>query len=317
MSVFARLAFGVIVVLLGVIAYYFFNEYNRAYLPSRVSISRFILASGGFFILYTVFLGRLIIWSVEQILYKFRIGLQDVILLCYDSTALVNWLTKRPDVNKIYHYKELNESNYEQIVEMIKNKEVSEIYLYSNSNLLESKLATVAERYKVLFAFRPVSFGQYSPFSMKPIPFGDFVLLEVSHSNLGGWMVVLKRIFDFVFSAIFIFLFSWLYLIIFLAVKLDSKGPAFYLNERVGPNGNVFQLWKFRRLKLEYCTTDSNESALEYEQELIQKIISKTTMVLCISWQMIQGGLELESFWKKLVWMNYLNFLMSGKVICR
>ncbi|NJK70750.1 MAG: hypothetical protein HC932_00560 [Thermales bacterium] len=123
----SRLAFGVIVVLLGVIAYYFFNEYNRAYLPSRVSISRFILASGGFFILYTVFLGRLIIWSVEQILYRFRIGLQDVILLCYDSTALVNWLTKRPDVNKIYHYKELNESNYEQIVEMIKNKEVSEI----------------------------------------------------------------------------------------------------------------------------------------------------------------------------------------------
>jgi lipopolysaccharide/colanic/teichoic acid biosynthesis glycosyltransferase len=154
---------------------------------------------------------------------------------------------------------------------MIKKQEISEIYLYSNTSNYESQLAVLAERFKILFAFRPIGFGQYSPFSLKPISVSDFVLLEVSHTNLDGWMVVLKRFFDIVFSLTFMIVFSWLYLLIYIAIKIDSDGPAFYLNERVGPSGNVFKLWKFRRFKKEFCTTNDNKAALEFEKELIKK----------------------------------------------
>ncbi len=269
-SIFSRLVFGIGVSLLIVITYYFFNEYNRALLPSRVSISRFILATGGFFILYSVSLGRLVVWSLEQILYKLNIGRSNVILICRDSSTLIEWLSKRNDVGKLHHFSKLDKKSYEVIAEMIKGQEISEIYIYSNSSKYESKIAVLAERFKILFAFRPIGFGQYSPFSLKPITVSDFVLLEVSHTNLDGWMVVLKRFFDICFSLLFIISFSWLYGLIYLAIKIDSRGPAFYLNERVGPNGDVFKLWKFRRFKQEFCTTGDNKAALEYEKELIK-----------------------------------------------
>jgi exopolysaccharide biosynthesis polyprenyl glycosylphosphotransferase len=270
-SVFSRLVFGVLVVLLGVITYYFFNEYNRGFLPNRVSISRFILATSGLFILYFVCVGRLIIWGLEQIFYKLGIGLQDVILICQEPKTMIGWLSKRSDIGKIHHFSKLNQQTYLQIEQMIKSKEISEIYIFSNANVLESRIALIAERYKILFAFRPVDFGQYSAFSMKPISFGDFVLLEVFHTNLEGWLVVLKRIFDIIFAFIFLFSFSWLYLLIIIAIKLDSKGSAFYFNQRVGPNGEVFKLWKFRRFKQEYCTGQNNKAAQEFEADLIAK----------------------------------------------
>ena len=100
---------------------------------------------------------------------------------------------------------------------------------------------------------------------------GQKVFLELKYTKLDGWYLVLKRIFDICFSAIFLFLFSPLYLLIAIAIKLDSPGPILYGNKRVGPNGKEFTLWKYRRLKAEYCVTNSNQEALKLEQELIAK----------------------------------------------
>lgn len=58
----------------------------------------------------------------------------------------------------------------------------------------------------------------------------------------------LKRLFDILASLCLIILLSPLMLIIFIFVKLTSKGPAFYFQERVTKNKKIFKIIKFRTM---------------------------------------------------------------------
>ena len=60
---------------------------------------------------------------------------------------------------------------------------------------------------------------------------------------------VLKRTIDLVISAAFLIFVLPLCLLVALAIKLESRGPIFYRQERVGLNGRVFPLWKFRSMR--------------------------------------------------------------------
>jgi putative colanic acid biosysnthesis UDP-glucose lipid carrier transferase len=62
---------------------------------------------------------------------------------------------------------------------------------------------------------------------------------------------VLKRITDIFFAAIvIIFILSWLIPIIAVLIKLDSKGPVFFLQKRNKRNGRIFTCLKFRSMVL-------------------------------------------------------------------
>jgi len=59
-----------------------------------------------------------------------------------------------------------------------------------------------------------------------------------------------KRIFDVAFSAIIVLVTLPITLLIALAIKLSSRGPVFFVQERVGLNGRVFRMFKFRTMKV-------------------------------------------------------------------
>ncbi|HDH07690.1 MAG TPA: sugar transferase, partial [Candidatus Moranbacteria bacterium] len=99
-------------------------------------------------------------------------------------------------------------------------------------------------------------------------------LLEAQHTPLEGWGRILKRIFDIVGSAILIILTSPIMLVAAIAIKLESKGPVIYKNERIGNDGKKFYAYKFRYMKWEHSINKDNpdlEKALEYEKKLIKE----------------------------------------------
>jgi lipopolysaccharide/colanic/teichoic acid biosynthesis glycosyltransferase len=59
-----------------------------------------------------------------------------------------------------------------------------------------------------------------------------------------------KRAFDFAFAFIGLALSSPFFLLIFLLIKIDSRGPGFYLQERIGRHGKIFRLFKFRTMRV-------------------------------------------------------------------
>lgn len=80
----------------------------------------------------------------------------------------------------------------------------------------------------------------------------------------------IKRTFDIVLSFIAIVLTLWLFLLLIILVKATSKGPAFYAHERVGRNGKVFKVYKFRSMRVDNRPIDeilTKEQIEEYERD--------------------------------------------------
>jgi exopolysaccharide biosynthesis polyprenyl glycosylphosphotransferase len=76
-----------------------------------------------------------------------------------------------------------------------------------------------------------------------------------------GWARVGKRAFDFLGAAILLLFLLPVLLLVALAVKLDSPGPIFFRDLRVGRDGKKFLFRKFRSMKTELCTGAIDGSA--------------------------------------------------------
>lgn len=74
-----------------------------------------------------------------------------------------------------------------------------------------------------------------------------------------------KRFFDIAVSICFLlFIFSWLYPIIAIAIKLETKGLAMFVQDRIGLNGKIFKCYKFRTLLSNSNSLDKDSLPLSY-----------------------------------------------------
>lgn len=74
------------------------------------------------------------------------------------------------------------------------------------------------------------------------------VLIEIRQDLMPPWQQIIKRLMDVVFSLIGLILLSPLILYITIRVKMSSKGPIFYKQERIGLQGRPFYIYKFRSM---------------------------------------------------------------------
>jgi Undecaprenyl-phosphate glucose phosphotransferase len=73
---------------------------------------------------------------------------------------------------------------------------------------------------------------------------------------------LLKRVFDFCFAALVLILTAPLLVLIALLIRITSRGPVLFVQERVGLNGKPFKMYKFRTMKL--STSDSREADIRW-----------------------------------------------------
>jgi exopolysaccharide biosynthesis polyprenyl glycosylphosphotransferase len=73
-------------------------------------------------------------------------------------------------------------------------------------------------------------------------------LIEIKNQIIPEWQISVKRFIDVTVSIIVLVCFSWLYLLIGLIVKLGSRGPMFFRQERIGVHGRPFNIYKYRTM---------------------------------------------------------------------
>ncbi len=74
------------------------------------------------------------------------------------------------------------------------------------------------------------------------------VLIEVDFDIASIWQRNIKRIFDIVFAMLALIVLSPFLLILAIIIKLNSKGPIFFMQERIGYKGVPFKIIKFRSM---------------------------------------------------------------------
>jgi Undecaprenyl-phosphate glucose phosphotransferase len=80
--------------------------------------------------------------------------------------------------------------------------------------------------------------------------FGGLPIVSLQGGPLEGWNLVAKRAFDILFSALALLILSPLMAGVALAVKLTSRGSVLYRQERMGMDGAVFHILKFRTMRV-------------------------------------------------------------------
>lgn len=137
----------------------------------------------------------------------------------------------------------------------------------------------LAEKYR--FAFQRVILindqkESFALTSLQTLDFLNIIGLQVKNDLLSGSSKAVKRLVDILGACFGLLFFSPLMALVSLLIKLGSRGPVFYFQPRVGRNGAVFQLLKFRTMHYNagqiFKEALENDIRLQNEWTLYQKL---------------------------------------------
>lgn len=80
--------------------------------------------------------------------------------------------------------------------------------------------------------------------------FGGIPAIDLGEPGITGWKRLWKRAFDLVTASLTLLGLSPFLALIAALIKLDSRGPVFYKQTRIGENGQVFTMYKFRSMRV-------------------------------------------------------------------
>ena len=93
---------------------------------------------------------------------------------------------------------------------------------------------------------------------------GSLPMVTLFRSPLSNGARIVKRTSDLLIATLALTLLSPLWLLIALLIKLDSRGPVFYKQERVGMDGRIFLFYKFRSMQVGSDDTPHREYQRAY-----------------------------------------------------
>ncbi len=96
---------------------------------------------------------------------------------------------------------------------------------------------------------------------------GAVPMVRLFEEPLSGSARMFKRSIDVIVSSLILLFTAPLWLFVAIAIKLESRGPIFYRQERVGMDGHIFQIYKFRSM---LDDVEVDEAHREYMERVIK-----------------------------------------------
>jgi exopolysaccharide biosynthesis polyprenyl glycosylphosphotransferase len=159
-------------------------------------------------------------------------------------------------------------STLEGLPEAIRDSGANEVIIADpdvNADALFDVMIRCGRRRGVEFRIAPSLFNCL-PRKTEIDQIGVLPMIRLFREPLSSGSRLLKRTFDILISAASITFLFPIWLLIALLIKLDSKGPIFYTQERVGMDGRLFLVFKFRTMK---AGADS-ETHRQYQKAFIE-----------------------------------------------
>lgn len=231
------------------------------------SYARGIFVADFLFVLLSVGTIRLFIRSVQTLVRRKQINLIPTLVVGrgHEASLFIREMRERPALG----YRVIgvvdtqivdpNQADYEgvpvvgtleELPEAIRDSGANEVIIADpqvSGDALFEVMMRCGRRRGVEFRIAPSLFNCL-PRKTEIDQIGVLPMIRLFREPLSSGARILKRTFDLVTSALAITLLFPFWLLIALLIKLDSKGPVFYTQERVGMDGRLFLVYKFRTM---------------------------------------------------------------------
>lgn len=239
----------------------FFSDYIEG-----VESSNRILILIYWFVLFTlVAIGRLLIRSFQRQLLIKGIGRKKAVIVGFNKKAheVHEQILEHPALGlDVVAYVAVYEKNLDkayknvsvsgtisQITEIIHKTHATEVIISlekEDHDLLVdiiSKLESKGIGLKIVPDLYEILSGQARTSQLYGIP-----LIDIMPELMPEWEKKLKRLLDVTISFFTLIITLPLSIIVAIAIKIDSKGPVFFRQERIGMNNKIFKIVKFRSM---------------------------------------------------------------------
>lgn len=153
---------------------------------------------------------------------------------------------RRDDIGRFHHL-----GRTDEIEQILLNAQIDQVViaLPSASHDKILKIAALCQQLGVTFRIVPDSYElSLSRVDINELP--GVPLITMHTDTIVGWNRLIKRGVDVLFAVGVLLVSAPVMALTALAVKLDSRGPIFFAQERVGENGRRFKIYKFRSMHI-------------------------------------------------------------------
>ncbi|RMF63070.1 MAG: undecaprenyl-phosphate glucose phosphotransferase [Calditrichaeota bacterium] len=257
-TIFKTISFGVFIIF--ILTFDFERD-----LASPPKSSRMFIINYWLLLILFVTSARLILRTIQRALLTSGIGLRRTLIVGWSKKGwklsddilkfpalgykVVGFVSETPQSKgKVYHNIPLLGSIHE-IADIIKRQRAQEI-IFALKGTSRKKMLDILDQcngfpinFKIMPDLYDIVMGQARTNQIYGFP-----LIDIMPQIMPVWEQKFKRLMDIVVSLVILLAFLPLWLLIAVAIKLDSPGPVFYKQQRVGKDGKEFTMYKFRSM---------------------------------------------------------------------
>jgi len=235
----------------------------------NIDIQRSVLIDFLFLSVFCVCLGRVLVdITLEYLRHHKILGRNSVFIISVtgDHEQILTSIKreKRYDIRGSATSEALDVQNRHQTLERINQLGITEVFISWQAIKDRMYLCWLFQAYGITVHLLPMEFQPIYRdlvfYNVGGMPCLSFVCPIITGKDF--WI---KRCFDFCFTAIFLIFTFPVYIAIAIAIKLDSPGPIFYRQTRIGLSRKQFKVWKFR-------TMVPNADRLQKELEALNEV---------------------------------------------
>lgn len=244
----------------------------------KYNFSRIIVLQLYFFTSLFIIVGRLFVRNLHLNFFKNGLGRVNIAIIGSGKNAkdlakkleryrhlgfnFIGFIDDKEDKNmKIL-------CSIESVNKIIKKYAIDEIYIANPAFSQEEMLNIIAKckdkkiKFKITSNIFDLITGSVDITNLESIP-----SLDLSRVNFPFWKIVYKRVFDVFLSASGLILTFPFWITVGVLIKIESKGPILFTQERIGINGDKFKIYKFRTMHNEispynFAPKDKNDGRI-------------------------------------------------------
>ncbi|HHY26989.1 MAG TPA: undecaprenyl-phosphate glucose phosphotransferase [Desulfitobacterium dehalogenans] len=186
----------------------------------------------------------------------------------------------------------------DDLEDIIKDKKIDEIFITISTREYDSfkKTIKLCEKSGVRTQIVP-DYARFIPAKPQMDEIDGIPLINIRHVPLDNFLKAFaKRSFDITVSFVGLIIFLPLLLTIIIGIKLDSPGPVFFAQERVGLNKRNFMMYKFRSMKVQITEKSDKEWTTKEDTRKTKfgNILRKASLdELPQLWNVLKGDMSL------------------------